>query len=104
MSLTLEQHERKKSPAEKPKRRVKFSNKDTGELQFSARKKTNKLTTKQKLVKQSLEIRKKFEELSLEWQEKLFETVDIDVLRESVCDQSFNYIQFTIFINNCSEI
>jgi hypothetical protein len=75
---TLEQ----KKSISKPKRKVKV-NSDTGD-QSSVRKKSNKLTTKQKLVKQSLENRKKFEQLSLEWQEKLFETVDIDVLRESV--------------------
>ncbi|CAG8732316.1 1848_t:CDS:1, partial [Funneliformis caledonium] len=81
MSLTLE-HVRRKSP-EKPRRRVKFSNENTKDLQPSARKKVRKLTTKQKLIKQSFELRKKFEELSSEWQEKLFDTVDINVLRES---------------------
>jgi len=77
-----------KKPIGKPKRKAKVNN-DTGDQRTSVRKKSNKLTTKQKLVKQSLENRKKFEQLSLEWQEKLFETVDIDVLRESVYDSLF---------------
>ncbi|RIA95805.1 Rtr1/RPAP2 family-domain-containing protein [Glomus cerebriforme] len=71
MSSSLEQ-----KSLRKPKRKT---NNDSG----VQRRKPNKLTTKQKLVKQSLETRKKFEQLSLVWQEKLFEPINIDILRES---------------------
>ncbi|GBB86676.1 hypothetical protein RclHR1_13050005 [Rhizophagus clarus] len=70
-----------------PKRRTKVFNNDArAQQRHSTRKKSNKLnklTTKQKLVRQNLENRRKFEQLCLVWQEKLFETVDIDILRES---------------------
>ncbi|CAG8694724.1 339_t:CDS:2 [Cetraspora pellucida] len=42
-----------------------------------------KLSKKQHLLKQSLETRQSFELLSLEWQEKLYETVSLDLLRDS---------------------
>lgn len=66
------------------KRKTKVFNNDAKVQRYSTRKKPNKLTTKQKLVRQNLENRKKFDQLCLVWQEKLFETIDIDVLRESV--------------------
>ncbi|CAB4406510.1 unnamed protein product [Rhizophagus irregularis] len=65
------------------KRKTKVFNNDAKVQRYSTRKKPNKLTTKQKLVRQNLENRKKFDQLCLVWQEKLFETIDIDVLRES---------------------
>ncbi|CAG8608200.1 1186_t:CDS:2 [Acaulospora morrowiae] len=58
------------------------SKKKTGEKQASSGR-SKKLNQKQQLLKQSLETRKAFEQLSLEWQEKLYETVQLHVLQES---------------------
>ncbi|KAF0519118.1 DUF408-domain-containing protein [Gigaspora margarita] len=71
-----------KKPRKIQKRKSKKNDNIDSQTRSSQTNQT-KLTKKQQLIKQSLETRKHFEQLSLEWQEKLYETVSLDILRDS---------------------
>ncbi|CAG8739678.1 10653_t:CDS:2, partial [Dentiscutata heterogama] len=74
------------STSEKPRRNQKRKSKKNDNIDSQTRSsQTNqtKLTKKQQLIKQTLETRKQFKQQSLEWQEKLYETVPLDILRDS---------------------
>lgn len=47
--------------------------------------KSNSLNRKQQLLKKAAEQRILFENLTIKWQEKLYDPVDLTVLQESVC-------------------
>ncbi|RIB18001.1 Rtr1/RPAP2 family-domain-containing protein [Gigaspora rosea] len=71
-----------KKPRKIQKRKSKKNDNIDSQTRSSQTNQT-KLTKKQQLIKQSLETRKHFEQLSLEWQEKLYETVSLGILRDS---------------------
>nr|CAG8543546.1 1189_t:CDS:2 [Entrophospora candida] len=97
--------ENKNSSTKKYRQKNNLKNNSSGKkISSSENEKPRKLTQKQIYLKQNLEKLKEYEELITEWQEKLFETVHMEILRDAEIKGQFRISNQTRKIYDITEL
>ncbi|CAJ0828883.1 3205_t:CDS:2 [Entrophospora sp. SA101] len=97
--------ENKNSSTRKYRQKNNLKNNSSGKkISSSENEKPRKLTQKQIYLKQNLEKLKEYEELITEWQEKLFETVHMEILRDAAKYMSPHHYQEVIEERNADKL